>query len=203
MTYKCPKCGGRVVVDRSMVLASYPPKYRAVCIECGETSYPLCSEVTEGFGPEEFDSFLEKFSENLKAEQASDLTPNTITITPQSTETITSKQTQGAAAAPSISYGWVCPICGKVHAPWVKECDCNGVLPKTNTAGPLPGLDYPHYSGTKPNWHYDSCGSTTISKDMADTILTSLSAANLTTQQSSCDNCTQQTKQQCKKGCNK
>ena len=20
--------------------------------------------------------------------------------------------------------GWICPRCGKVHAPWVAECDC-------------------------------------------------------------------------------
>lgn len=22
-------------------------------------------------------------------------------------------------------YGWICPKCNKVHAPWVSECDCN------------------------------------------------------------------------------
>lgn len=22
-------------------------------------------------------------------------------------------------------YGWVCPRCNKVNAPWVKQCDCN------------------------------------------------------------------------------
>ena len=21
-------------------------------------------------------------------------------------------------------YGWICPKCGKVHAPWASECDC-------------------------------------------------------------------------------
>ena len=165
MKYKCPKCGGEAVVNRSMVLTSYPPRYKAVCIKCGEISYPLCSEVTESFAPEELDLFLEKASENLKVEQASDLTPNTINITPQSTETITSKQTQGTAAAPPISYGWVCPICGKVHAPWVKECDCNEAPPKTNTAGPLPGLDHPHFYGARPYWYYDPYQDATTIKD--------------------------------------
>jgi hypothetical protein len=22
-------------------------------------------------------------------------------------------------------YGWVCPKCGKVNAPWISSCDCN------------------------------------------------------------------------------
>lgn len=25
-----------------------------------------------------------------------------------------------------ISYGWVCPCCGRVNAPWVGQCSCNG-----------------------------------------------------------------------------
>lgn len=165
MKYKCPKCGGEVIVDRSMVLTSYPPKYKAVCTKCGEISYPFCSEVTERF-PEDLDSFLEKASENLKLKQEPDLTPNTTTITtPQSTETTTPKQPQGAAVVPPISYGWVCPICGKVHAPWVKECDCKGAPPKANTEGPLPGLDYPHFYGARPCWYYDPYQDATTAKD--------------------------------------
>ena len=22
-------------------------------------------------------------------------------------------------------YGWICPVCNKVNAPWVEHCDCN------------------------------------------------------------------------------
>lgn len=24
-----------------------------------------------------------------------------------------------------IQQGWQCPVCWKVHAPWVSECDCH------------------------------------------------------------------------------
>ena len=28
-----------------------------------------------------------------------------------------------------MSYGWVCPVCGKVNAPWASECTCKGKPP--------------------------------------------------------------------------
>ena len=49
------------------------------------------------------------------------------------------------AAAPSknamgvepISYGWVCPCCGRVNAPWVSQCGCQGnVFKKIDTWSP-------------------------------------------------------------------
>ena len=27
-------------------------------------------------------------------------------------------------AAPVLSYGWICPRCGKVNAPWMGQCSC-------------------------------------------------------------------------------
>ena len=27
-----------------------------------------------------------------------------------------------------MTYGWVCPVCGKVNAPWASQCTCNGKL---------------------------------------------------------------------------
>ena len=30
---------------------------------------------------------------------------------------------------PIMTYGWVCPVCGKVNAPWASQCTCNGKLP--------------------------------------------------------------------------
>lgn len=28
-----------------------------------------------------------------------------------------------------LNYGWVCPVCGKVNAPWANQCTCKGKLP--------------------------------------------------------------------------
>ena len=28
-----------------------------------------------------------------------------------------------------LNYGWVCPVCGKVNAPWASQCTCKGKLP--------------------------------------------------------------------------
>ena len=30
---------------------------------------------------------------------------------------------------PIMTYGWVCPVCGKVNAPWTSQCTCKGKLP--------------------------------------------------------------------------
>ena len=30
---------------------------------------------------------------------------------------------------PIMTYGWVCPVCGKVNAPWASQCTCKGKLP--------------------------------------------------------------------------
>ena len=40
-----------------------------------------------------------------------------------------------------MTYGWVCPVCGKVNAPWASQCTCNGKLqapyePTCNTGTP-------------------------------------------------------------------
>ena len=44
-------------------------------------------------------------------------------------------------AAPSVKplmhYGWVCPKCGRVNAPWVSQCGCQGsVFKKIDTWSP-------------------------------------------------------------------
>lgn len=40
-----------------------------------------------------------------------------------------------------MTYGWVCPVCGKANAPWVSQCTCKGKLqapyePTCNTGAP-------------------------------------------------------------------
>jgi hypothetical protein len=29
-----------------------------------------------------------------------------------------------------MSYGWICPVCNKVHAPGVPNCDCHNIETK-------------------------------------------------------------------------
>lgn len=42
--------------------------------------------------------------------------------------------------------GWVCPRCGKVHAPFVPSCDCNNSTDAASTASvsSLPSNKCPH-----------------------------------------------------------
>lgn len=30
------------------------------------------------------------------------------------------------SSKPSIEYGWACPRCGRINAPWKSQCDCSG-----------------------------------------------------------------------------
>lgn len=39
------------------------------------------------------------------------------------TDTSTTSYTQ--ASSPSIQDGWRCPRCGRINAPWVRQCDCS------------------------------------------------------------------------------
>lgn len=47
---------------------------------------------------------------------------------------------------PMLSYGWICPKCGRVNAPWKDHCDCDG------GSGLIWKFDYDH-----PNykWYYE------------------------------------------------
>lgn len=76
-----------------------------------------------------------------------------------------------------MTYGWVCPVCGKVNAPWASQCTCKGKLPvpyeptcNTRTPSVSPFLsntvtpkeyqkqDYLNISSTYDPWVIDSSG---------------------------------------------
>ena len=49
-----------------------------------------------------------------------------------------------------VQYGWVCPKCGRVNAPWKDHCDCNESTIPFNTPcqpGIQPGIPY------GPSWY--------------------------------------------------
>ena len=42
------------------------------------------------------------------------------------TTTGTSTSTTYKSSSPSMEYGWACPRCGRINAPWKSTCDCSG-----------------------------------------------------------------------------
>lgn len=50
------------------------------------------------------------------------------TNTSTSTDTSTTSYIQSSSS--NIQDGWRCPRCGKINAPWVRQCDCS---PSTST----------------------------------------------------------------------
>ena len=45
--------------------------------------------------------------------------------------------------------GWICPKCGKVHAPWVPSCECNNSPIQYGTGtGDTTGIDKMKFNTT-------------------------------------------------------
>ena len=62
------------------------------------------------------------------------------TTNPQTNATATTVGTGTIVSNSNIQYGWVCPKCGKVNAPWKDSCSCYLNTPYTppNTPTPTP-----------------------------------------------------------------
>ena len=81
------------------------------------------------------------------------------TTTSQTTATTTTIGTGTIASNSNMQYGWVCPKCGKVLAPWKDYCDCylNTPYIPPNTSTPTPFNPTPYWAktpevGDAPGW---------------------------------------------------
>ena len=103
--------------------------------------------------------FYEALDNEIKTGKADDKQETLAsTITPQTTTTTTTVGT-GTIASGSMQYGWICPICGKVNAPWKDYCNCYLNIPYTppNTPTPMPLNPTPSWPqtpeiGDAPGW---------------------------------------------------
>lgn len=70
-----------------------------------------------------------------------------------STSTTTNWQCPWYHPQRNIEYGWECPRCGKINAPWIPSCNCNQNWSSTWTSDKV-------YTGDKPEWwkDYVTCG---------------------------------------------
>lgn len=63
------------------------------------------------------------------------------------TTTTTNTSSSKSYSEPSIASGWLCPRCGRINAPWVRQCDCsrnNWTITWTS--------DPPSWTGDRPDW---------------------------------------------------
>lgn len=81
------------------------------------------------------------------------------TTSQQTTNTTTTIGSDTITLNPNMQYGWVCPKCGKVNAPWKDSCNCHLNTPYTppNTPTPTPFNPMPSWPqapevGDAPGW---------------------------------------------------
>ena len=81
------------------------------------------------------------------------------TTPPQTTATTATVGTVTAESNYNTQYGWVCPKCGKVNAPWKDSCNCYLNVPymPPNTPSPAPFNPMPSWPqtpeiGDAPGW---------------------------------------------------
>ena len=76
----------------------------------------------------------------------------------QTTDNTTAPQSSSNTYDWTHSYnaerGWECPRCGRINAPWVRQCDCsrnNWTITWTS--------DHPSWTGDRPDWWKEvTCG---------------------------------------------
>lgn len=69
------------------------------------------------------------------------------TNTSQTIDNTTAKTTNTYSYGYNAERGWECPRCGRINAPWVRQCDCsrnNWTVTWTS--------DHPSWTGDSPEW---------------------------------------------------
>ncbi len=56
--------------------------------------------------------------------QPQGISPNSTSYT-ISADQISSGSTYYNPQTPNVQYGWACPRCGKINAPWANQCTCH------------------------------------------------------------------------------
>jgi len=113
-TYKCPYCGSEdVIYDASKVLTSNPPQYQCKCNTCKKEFYSgQCKNVNL------YGNWFEHDQSILNIPKVGDPTPGEspywVPFTPDPFK-LNPPYKQN-------NYGWICPKCGRVMAPFVDSC---------------------------------------------------------------------------------
>ena len=122
-TYKCPYCGSEdTVYDSSKVLTSNPPQHECKCNSCKKGFYSgQCR--TEWTNRDALDDMWKQDQSILNTPKIEDPLPGEspywIPFTPDPFR-LNPPYKQD-------NYGWICPKCGRVMAPFVDSCKfCNG-----------------------------------------------------------------------------
>lgn len=122
LNYECPYCGStNTEYDSTMVLASNPPQYKCKCKNCGEYFFSgQCK--SKWTNKDSLDDMWKHDQSILNIPKIEDPLPGEspywVPFTPDPFKL--NPPTKG-------NYGWICPKCGRVMAPFVDSCKfCGG-----------------------------------------------------------------------------
>ena len=86
-------------------------------------------------------------------------TTDKVQVGESTTGTSTSTTWRCPYPQPKAEQGWECPRCGRINAPWVRQCDCS----RNNWTITSDWTYTPSWAGDKPDWWKEvTCNSDTF-----------------------------------------